>query len=98
MCRAIWPEPPHNSRELVAEAEAAHDVIFEADSLACQGVVLACQGDTGAARAAADAAIEAAAELGGFSAGIGYCGVGYRGPGRRRCCDGAGRDRAPGRT
>jgi DNA-binding CsgD family transcriptional regulator len=34
--------------------------------------VLAFQGDTGAARAAADAALEAAAELGGFYAAMGY--------------------------
>ena len=34
--------------------------------------VLAYQGDTGAARAAADAAIEAAAELGGVFAGVAY--------------------------
>ena len=58
--------------ELVAEAQAAHDVLLEADSLAYQGVVLAWQGDTGAARAAADAAIEAAAELGGIYAAMGY--------------------------
>ena len=58
--------------ELVAEAEAAHDGIYKALSLAYQGIVLAWQGDTGAARAAADAAIEAAAELGGIAAGIGY--------------------------
>ena len=48
------------------EAEAAHDEILRADSLACQGVALAYQGDTAAARAAADAAVEAAAELGGI--------------------------------
>jgi DNA-binding CsgD family transcriptional regulator len=58
--------------ELVAEARAAHDGILEAASLAYQGTVLAHQGDTGAARAAADAAIEAAAELGGLYAGTGY--------------------------
>ena len=58
--------------EVVAEAEAAHDGLREVHSLAYQGVALAYQGDTGAARAAADAAIEAAAELGGMSAGIGY--------------------------
>ena len=78
---------------MAAEAEAAHDEIWRADSLACQGVALAYQGDMAAARAAADAAIEATAELGGLEAGIAYCGVGFRGPGRRRCCDGAGRDR-----
>ena len=54
------------------EAEAAHDEIWRADSLAFQGIALAYQGDTGAARAAADAAIEAAAELGGITAGIAY--------------------------
>ena len=70
--RAIWPEPPHNSRAVAAEAEAAHDGILEAVSLAHQGTVLAWQGDTAAARAAADAAVEAAAELGGLAAGIGY--------------------------
>jgi DNA-binding CsgD family transcriptional regulator len=58
--------------ELVAEAQAAHDVLVEVNSLAAQGIVLACQGDTVGARAAADAAIEAAAELGGFYAAQGY--------------------------
>jgi predicted ATPase/class 3 adenylate cyclase/DNA-binding CsgD family transcriptional regulator len=58
--------------ELVAEAQAAHDRILEVNSLASQGIVLACQGDTGAARAAADAAIEAAAELGGIYAAMGH--------------------------
>jgi predicted ATPase len=58
--------------ELVAEAQAAHDGVLEAASLAYHSAVLACQGDTGAARAAADAAIEAAAELGGIYAGTGY--------------------------
>jgi predicted ATPase/class 3 adenylate cyclase/DNA-binding CsgD family transcriptional regulator len=59
-------------REVAAEAEAAHDQICRADSLAYQGVALAYQGDTAAARAAAGAAIEAAAELGGLKAGSGY--------------------------
>jgi predicted ATPase/class 3 adenylate cyclase/DNA-binding CsgD family transcriptional regulator len=58
--------------ELVAEAQAAHDGILEAASLAYLGAVLASQGDPGAARAAAEAAIEAAAELGGLYAGTGY--------------------------
>jgi predicted ATPase/class 3 adenylate cyclase/DNA-binding CsgD family transcriptional regulator len=57
---------------LVAEAEAAHDGLLEAYSLAGQGIALAYHGDTGAARVAADGAIVAAAELGGFFAGIGY--------------------------
>ena len=64
--------------ELVAEARAAHDGLVEVDSLAGQGLVLACQGDTAAARAAAAAAIEGAAEVGGIPRpwlrGIGCCG------------------------
>jgi predicted ATPase/class 3 adenylate cyclase/DNA-binding CsgD family transcriptional regulator len=53
--------------DLVAEAEAAHDEIRRVHSLAYQGLALAWQGDTGAARAAVDTANEAASELGGFS-------------------------------
>ena len=52
--------------ELVAEAKATHDVLLEAQSLAYQGVALAYQGDIAAAQAAAGAAVEAAAELGGL--------------------------------
>ncbi|MGA8329143.1 MAG: LuxR C-terminal-related transcriptional regulator [Mycobacterium sp.] len=59
-------------REVAAEAEAAHDVFYTAYGLAGQGVALAYQGETGAARAAADAAVEAAAELGGLAAGLAY--------------------------
>jgi predicted ATPase/class 3 adenylate cyclase/DNA-binding CsgD family transcriptional regulator len=58
--------------DLVVEAEAAHDVIRRATSLAGLGGALGWQGDTGAAQKAADAAIEAASELGGFQAGLGY--------------------------
>ena len=58
--------------ELVAEARAAHDGLIEANSLAGHSVVLGYQGDTAAARAAADAAVEAAAELGGIAAAQGY--------------------------
>jgi predicted ATPase/class 3 adenylate cyclase/DNA-binding CsgD family transcriptional regulator len=58
--------------EVAADAEAAHDEIWRANSLACQSLVLAWQGDTGRARATADAAIEAAAELGGITAGNAY--------------------------
>jgi DNA-binding CsgD family transcriptional regulator len=57
---------------LVAEAKAAHDGLLEANSLAGQGLVLAHQGDAGAARAAADAGMQAAAEVGGIFAAIGY--------------------------
>jgi predicted ATPase/class 3 adenylate cyclase/DNA-binding CsgD family transcriptional regulator len=54
------------------EAEAAHDEIIRVDSLAYQGCALAYQGDTVKARAVADAAVEAAAELGGVQAGLAY--------------------------
>ncbi|MFZ3316948.1 MAG: LuxR C-terminal-related transcriptional regulator [Mycobacterium sp.] len=57
---------------VVAEAEAAHDVFYKAQSLMSQSHILAFQGETGAARAAADAAIEAAAELGPIVAGNAY--------------------------
>jgi predicted ATPase/class 3 adenylate cyclase/DNA-binding CsgD family transcriptional regulator len=57
---------------VAAEAEEAHDVIYKTYGLAGQGFVRAWQGDTGAARAAADAALEVASELGGNSAGVGY--------------------------
>ena len=57
---------------VAAEAEAAHDVFYKAQSLMSQSHILAFQGETGAARAAADAAIEAASELGPIVAGNVY--------------------------
>jgi predicted ATPase/DNA-binding CsgD family transcriptional regulator/tetratricopeptide (TPR) repeat protein len=59
---------------LVAETRAAHgdDPYGKAASLACLGIALAYRGDTGAARAAAHEAIEAAAELGGLREGVAY--------------------------
>ena len=54
------------------EAEAAHDEIWRVDSLVGLGVALGYQGDTAAARAAADEAVEATAELGGLKAGAAY--------------------------
>jgi predicted ATPase/class 3 adenylate cyclase/DNA-binding CsgD family transcriptional regulator len=57
---------------VAVEAEAAHDEIFRADSLAYQGIALAYQGDTAAARAAVDVAVEAAAEFGGLKASLAY--------------------------
>jgi predicted ATPase/class 3 adenylate cyclase/DNA-binding CsgD family transcriptional regulator len=63
--------------ELVAEAQAAHDGIIEVTSLAGHSVVLAYQGDTAAARAAAAAAIEAAAELGEIAAANGYAALAF---------------------
>ncbi len=59
-------------RAVAAEAQAAHDGILEAGSLAHQGTVLALQGETDAARAAADASLESASEFGGLAASLGY--------------------------
>jgi predicted ATPase/class 3 adenylate cyclase/DNA-binding CsgD family transcriptional regulator len=54
------------------EAEAAHDEIWRVDSVVGRSFVLAHQGDIAAARATADAAIEATADLGGLKAGAAY--------------------------
>jgi predicted ATPase/class 3 adenylate cyclase/DNA-binding CsgD family transcriptional regulator len=59
-------------REVAAEAESAHDEILRADSLGFLAAALAFQGITGAARDAAEAAVEAAVEMGGLKAGGGY--------------------------
>jgi predicted ATPase/class 3 adenylate cyclase/DNA-binding CsgD family transcriptional regulator len=50
------------------EAEAAHDDIWRVDSLVGLCITLAFQGDTAAARSAADASVEATVELGGLKA------------------------------
>jgi predicted ATPase/class 3 adenylate cyclase/DNA-binding CsgD family transcriptional regulator len=57
---------------LADEAEAAHDEIWRVDSIVGRGIALAYHGDTAAARAAADMAIEATVELGGLKAGAAY--------------------------
>jgi predicted ATPase/class 3 adenylate cyclase/DNA-binding CsgD family transcriptional regulator len=62
---------------LVAEAEAAHDGIHKVYSLTGRGIALAHQGDTSAARAAADAAIEAASDLGGILASTAYAALAH---------------------
>ena len=54
------------------EAEAAHDEIWRVDSLVGLGIALAHQGDYTAARAVADEAVEATAELGGLKAVAAY--------------------------
>lgn len=53
-------------------SETAHDVNLNSQSLAMQGYALACLGETAAARAAADAAMQAVPELGAVAAGICY--------------------------
>jgi predicted ATPase/class 3 adenylate cyclase/DNA-binding CsgD family transcriptional regulator len=52
--------------ELVADAEAGHDSVVRTRTVLFENYVLAHQGKTSAARAAADAAIEDAAELGEY--------------------------------
>ena len=59
-------------REVAAEADAAHDVLWYANCKYSLGHALAYHGDTSAARAAANAAVEAAAGLGGFYPGLAY--------------------------
>ena len=58
-------------REVVTEADAAHDALWGCCALFMQAVMLAYHGDP-SARDAANAAIEAAAELGGFYPGLAY--------------------------
>ena len=57
-------------REVVAEADAAHDVFWRFNGLFTQAVALAYHGDVSAARAAANAAVEAAAELAPWHEGL----------------------------
>jgi predicted ATPase/class 3 adenylate cyclase/DNA-binding CsgD family transcriptional regulator len=59
-------------RELVAEAEAAHDVMHKVNGLMGLGMALAYRGEVSAARAAAESAVDAAADLGEFFAGTVY--------------------------
>jgi predicted ATPase/class 3 adenylate cyclase/DNA-binding CsgD family transcriptional regulator len=59
-------------REVADEADAAHDLLFRWCSLVNLGHVLAYHGETGLARATAEAAIDAAAQFGGFSEGYSY--------------------------
>jgi predicted ATPase/class 3 adenylate cyclase/DNA-binding CsgD family transcriptional regulator len=63
--------------EVVAEAKAAHDEIWRVNTLGCQSLALALQGETAAARAAAEATLEGGAELGGRSAVLGQVMVGF---------------------
>ena len=58
--------------ELVAESRTAHDALVEVNSLIFLGGVLAYQGDTAAARATAQAAIDATSALGEIHLGAGY--------------------------
>ena len=62
-------------RELIAEADAAHDVYWGCCALFMQALMLAYHGDPSAARETANAAVEVAAELGGFFPGLAYVGL-----------------------
>ncbi len=62
-------------REVIAEADAAHDVYWECCALFMQAFMLAHHGDLSAARETANSAVEAAAELGGFFPGLAYAGL-----------------------
>lgn len=59
-------------RQLVTESEAAHDETWKMASLVSLGHMLAYTGDTSGARTAANAAVEAAADLGPFNQGYAY--------------------------
>jgi predicted ATPase/class 3 adenylate cyclase/DNA-binding CsgD family transcriptional regulator len=63
-------------REVAAEAKAGHDGFHAVACLAHQGTVLALQGETDAARAAADASLESASEFGALVASVGYFALG----------------------
>ena len=62
-------------REVAAEAQAAHDLIYVAMALHSLAFVLAWGGDTSGAQAAATASIEAAAELGDWHVRLTYRGL-----------------------
>jgi predicted ATPase/class 3 adenylate cyclase/DNA-binding CsgD family transcriptional regulator len=62
--------------EVAVEAKLGHDGFHAAASIAHQGTVLALQGETNAARAAADASIESASEFGALVASVGYFALG----------------------
>jgi predicted ATPase/class 3 adenylate cyclase/DNA-binding CsgD family transcriptional regulator len=63
-------------RELIADADAAGDPLSRFNGLMTQSFALGWQGKTTAARAAAEAAIESAAELGAVIEGQGYLTLG----------------------
>lgn len=60
------------ARSVAIEAEAAGDPLFSTQSLTVLAEALACQGDTRGARAAADACVEAAADLIDFHRAVSF--------------------------
>jgi predicted ATPase/class 3 adenylate cyclase/DNA-binding CsgD family transcriptional regulator len=63
--------------QVAAEAKAAHDEMGRVLSLGAQSIALAHRGEAAAARAAAGAALEGGAELGGRFSVIGHAAVGF---------------------
>jgi predicted ATPase/class 3 adenylate cyclase/DNA-binding CsgD family transcriptional regulator len=63
--------------EVAAEAEEANDEIYRVTSLGGQSLALAYQGEAAAARTAAEAALDGAAELGGRFAVVTHAAVGF---------------------
>lgn len=57
---------------VIDEATAAHDVLLRLSGLMTQGPAHAYRGDARAARAAAEAVVEASTDLGEFHLGVGY--------------------------
>jgi predicted ATPase/class 3 adenylate cyclase/DNA-binding CsgD family transcriptional regulator len=73
--RAVLGELPAAEavlRELIADADAAGDPLCRFNGLMTQSFVLGWHGETTAARAAAETAVESAAELGVAVEGLGY--------------------------
>src|SRR5271166_2874908 len=64
-------------REVMDEAEAAHDEISRVSSLGAQTMALTFQGKVAAARAAAEATLEVAVELGGRTTVLGHLVLGF---------------------
>jgi DNA-binding CsgD family transcriptional regulator len=63
-------------RAAATEANAAHDGLIEAISFGHQGSALAFQGDTAAARTAADTSLQSASEFGGIATAVAYFALG----------------------
>jgi DNA-binding CsgD family transcriptional regulator len=62
-------------REVIAEADGAHDVIWKTTAQMMLALVLSFLADRGAARESANSAIDSAEELGGFYPGLAYAGL-----------------------
>ena len=70
------PRAEAELRELIADADAAGDPLSRFNGLITQTFLLGCQGKTTAALAAAERAVESAAELGVVIEGLGFLALG----------------------